>query len=94
MAAKQNFNYNCGDHILISKCSHHDNGWRVSERECSWILAGEMHTPERKQTHFDILASEETDFHCKITEIKETLFIQELKRSLNVSVSGEKLLLY
>ena len=44
-----------------------------------------------KWDHFDILVSEKTDFHCKI---KETLFIQELKPSLNVNVSSEKLLLY
>ena len=44
-----------------------------------------------KWDHFDILASGKTDFHCKI---KETLFIQELKPSLNVNVSSEKLLLY
>ena len=44
-----------------------------------------------KWDHFDILASGKTDFHCKI---KETLFIQELKPSLNVNVSNEKLLLY
>ena len=31
------------------------------------------------------------DFHCKI---KETLFIQELKPSLNVNISSEKLLLF
>jgi len=30
-----------------------------------------------KWDHFDILASGETDYHCKI---KELLFIQELKR--------------
>ena len=44
-----------------------------------------------KWDHFDILESGKTDFHCKI---KETLFIQELKPSLNVNVSSEKLLLY
>ena len=44
-----------------------------------------------KWDHFDILASRKTDFHCKI---KETLFIQELKPSLNVNVSSEKLMLY
>ena len=44
-----------------------------------------------KWDHFDILASGKTDFHCKI---KETLLIQELKPSLNVNVSSEKLLLY
>ena len=40
---------------------------------------------------FDILASGKTDFHCKI---KETLFIQEIKSSLNVNISSEKLLLF
>ena len=40
-----------------------------------------------KWDHFDILASGKTDFHCKI---KETLFIQELKPSLNVNISSEK----
>ena len=44
-----------------------------------------------KWDHFDILASGKTDFHWKI---KETLFIQELKPSLNVNVSSEKMLLY
>ena len=44
-----------------------------------------------KWDHFDILASGKTDFHCKI---KETLFIQELKPSLNVNISSEKLLLF
>ena len=45
-----------------------------------------------KWDHFDILASGKTDFHCKI--VKETSFIQELKPSLNVNVSIEKLLLF
>ena len=44
-----------------------------------------------KWDHFDILVSGKTDFHRKI---KETLFIHELKPSLNVNVSSEKLLLY
>jgi len=44
-----------------------------------------------KWDHFGILASGKTDFHC---EIKETLFIKELKPSLNANVSSEKLLLY
>ena len=44
-----------------------------------------------KWDRFDNLASGKTDFHdCKI---KETLFIQELKPSLNINVSNEKLLL-
>ena len=44
-----------------------------------------------KRDHFDILASGKTDFHCKINK---TLFIQELKPSLNVNISSEKLLLF
>ena len=44
-----------------------------------------------KWDHFDILASGKPDSHCKI---KETLFIQELKPSLNVNISSEKLLLF
>ena len=44
-----------------------------------------------KWDHSDILASGKTDFHRKI---KETLFIQELKPSLNVNISSEKLLLF
>ena len=44
-----------------------------------------------KWDHFDILASGKINFHCKI---KETLLIQELKPSLNVDVSSEKLLPY
>ena len=49
------------------------------------------HWSQHKWEHFDILASCKTDFHCKI---KETLFIQELKPSLNATVSCEKLLFY
>ena len=44
-----------------------------------------------KWDHFDILASGETDYHCKI---KKTFLIQELKRAFNVNVSREKLMLY
>jgi len=44
-----------------------------------------------KWDHFDIVASSKTDYHCKI---KETLLIQELKPTLNVNVSSEKLILY
>ena len=44
-----------------------------------------------KWDHFDISASDKTDYHCKI---KETLLIQELKPAFNVNVSSEKLMLY
>ena len=43
-----------------------------------------------KWDHFDILASEKTDYHYKI---KETLLLQELKPAFNVNVSSEKLML-
>ena len=38
-----------------------------------------------------VFQRKKTDSHCKI---KETLFIQELKPSLNVNISSEKLLLF
>jgi len=44
-----------------------------------------------KWDHFDILASGNTDYHCKV---KETMLIQELQPALNANVSSEKLLLY
>ena len=44
-----------------------------------------------KWDHFDISASGETDYHCKI---KVTLHKQELKPAFNVNVSSEKLMLY
>ena len=47
--------------------------------------------PSIKWDHFDILAKDKTDHHCKI---KETLFIQELKPAFNVNVGSEKLMLY
>ena len=44
-----------------------------------------------KWDHFEILAEGRSDTHCKI---KETLLIQELKPTLNDTVSSEKLYLY
>ena len=44
-----------------------------------------------KWDHFDILATGQSDIHCKI---KETLLIRELKPALNENVGTEKLLLY
>ena len=44
-----------------------------------------------KWDHFEILASGRTDQRCKI---KETLLIQELKPSLNVNISSDKLSIY
>ena len=44
-----------------------------------------------KWDHFDALGSGKTDCHSKI---KEALFIQKLKPSLNAHVSSEKLLFY
>ena len=44
-----------------------------------------------KWDHFDILATGQSDIHCKI---KETLLIRDLKPALNENVGSEKLLLY
>ena len=44
-----------------------------------------------KWDHFELLAKGRSDTHCKI---KETLIIQELKRTLKDNVSSEKLYLY
>ena len=44
-----------------------------------------------KWDHFEILAKGRSDTQCKI---KETLLIQELKPTLNDTVSSEKLYLY
>ena len=44
-----------------------------------------------KWDHSEILAKGRSDTHCKI---KETLLIQELKPTLNDTVSSEKLYLY
>ena len=44
-----------------------------------------------KWDHFEILAKDRSDTHCKI---KETLLIQELKPTLNDTVSSDKLYLY
>ena len=44
-----------------------------------------------KWDHFEVLASGKCDFHCKI---KETLFIRDLKPTLNDKVGSEKLWLY
>ena len=42
-----------------------------------------------KWDHFDILATGQSDLHCKI---KETLLIRDLKPTLNENVGSEKLL--
>ena len=41
-----------------------------------------------KWDHFDILATGQSDIHCKI---KETLLIRDLKPALNENVGSEKL---
>ena len=40
-----------------------------------------------KWDHFEFLASDKTDYHCKI---KETLFIKDLKPAFNINISSEK----
>ena len=44
-----------------------------------------------KWDHFEIIATGKSDLQCKI---KETLFISELKPSLNEIVGSKKLFLY
>ena len=44
-----------------------------------------------KWDHFDILATGQSDIHCKI---KETLLIRDLKPELNENVGSENLFLY
>ena len=44
-----------------------------------------------KCDHFEILATEQSDIHCKI---KESFLIRDLKPALNENVDSEKLLLY
>ena len=65
----------------------------LSKSDHSLAIADHIKTTghDIKWDHFDILAPGKTDSHCKI---KETLFIQELKPSLNVNISSEKLLLF
>ena len=48
-----------------------------------------MEVEKIKWDHFDILATEQSDIHCKI---KETLLIRDLKPALNENVGSEKLL--
>ena len=44
-----------------------------------------------KWDHFDILATVQSDTHCKI---QEALLIRDLKQALNENIGSEKLLLY
>ena len=44
-----------------------------------------------KWDHFDILATGQSDIHCKI---KETLLIRDFKPAFNENVGSEKLLLH
>ena len=48
-------------------------------------------SPRIKWDHFDILATGQSDIHCKI---KEALLIRDLKPALNENIGSEKLLLY
>ena len=65
----------------------------LSKRDQSFVIVDHFKTTGHniKWDHFDILASNKTDYHCKV---KETLFIQELQPAMNANVSSEKLLLY
>ena len=60
------------------------------ENDHTTAIADHVETTGHKMKwdRFDILGK--TDYHCKI---KETLFIQELKPAITVTVSSEKLAL-
>ena len=68
-------------------------GKRNTSNSHSSAIADDMtQTGHRiKWYHFDILATGQSDKHCKI---KETLLIRDLKPALNENVGSEKLLLY
>ena len=90
--------WNCGEFYTgKSKRRLHDRKTEhfkaLAKSDHSSAIADHVKTTghDIKWDHFDILASGKTDFHCKI---KETLFIQELKPSLNVNISSGKLLLF
>ena len=73
---------------------HHQTG--ISDIEQTKRTNFHMPTPpvalhRIKWDHFDILATGQSDIHCKI---KETLLIRDLKPALNENVGSEKLLLY
>ena len=65
----------------------------ISKHDHSSAIADHVKTTGHniKWDHFDILASDKTDYHWKV---KETLFIQKLQPALNAKVRSEKLLLY
>ena len=58
------------------------NGRRIGEEQAIYGI---------KWDHFDILATGQSDTHCKI---KETLLIRDLKPALNENVGSEKRLLH
>ena len=88
--------WDCNE-LYIGKTKVHDRKTEhfkaITKSDQTSAIADHMKTTghNSKWDHFDTLASRKTDFHCKI---KETLLIQELKPSLNVNVSSEKLLLF
>ena len=64
----------------------------MSNSHSSAIPAHMTQTGHRmKWNHFDILATGQSDIHCKS---KETLLIRDLKSGLNENVGSEKLLLH
>ena len=90
--------WNCDDfYIGKTKRRLHDRKTEhfkaLLKSDHSSAIADHVKTTDHdiKWDHFDILASGKTDSQCKI---KETLFIKELKPSLNVNISSEKLLLF
>ena len=70
-----------------------DQQWQKNGNNHSSAIADHMTQTGHKikWDHFDILATGQSDLHCKI---KETLLIRDLKPALNENVGSEKLLLY
>ena len=80
---KQNVDYMTGKRNISER-------WRVTAM--SAIADHMTQTYHRiKWDHFDILATGQSDIHCKI---KETLLIRDLKPVLNENVGSEKHFLY
>jgi len=85
--------------FYIGETKQRLHGWKtehfkaLSKGDLFPAIADHVKTTGHKMKwdHFDILAFDKTDYHCKV---KETLFIQELQPALNVNVSSDKLLLY
>ena len=77
-------------HVFLNRFS--DN-FKALTSNCPFALADHMiQTGHRiKRDHSGILATGQSDLHCKV---KETLLIRDLKPAFNENAGSEKLLLY